>query len=101
MAIISVIWGRELSVGEYLAGGTLGVCFMALSKLSREIGMGDGILLVILGLMLGLRKLIGVLFLALLLCALTAGVLCLMGRAGRRSRLPFVPFLLLGFLITL
>lgn len=100
MAVISVIWGRELSVGEYLAGGALGACFIALSKISREIGMGDGILLVILGLMLGLRRLIGVLFLALVLCALMAAVLCLMGRAGKRSRLPFVPFLLIGFLIT-
>lgn len=101
MAIIFLIWGRELSVGEYLAGGTLGIIFIVLSMISTEIGMGDGVLLMILGLMIGIRRLISVLFVALILCAIMAAVLCLLGKAKRKSRLPFVPFLLGGFLMTI
>ncbi|MBP3543229.1 MAG: prepilin peptidase [Lachnospiraceae bacterium] len=101
LAIISLIWGRALPVGEYLAGGALGICFIALSVASKEIGMGDGVLLMILGLMLGIRRLISILFAALILCAAAAAVLCLLGKAKRTSRLPFVPFLLGGFWMTI
>ena len=101
LAIISLIWGRELSVGEYFAGGALGIIFIVLSMVSKEIGTGDGVLLVILGLMVGIRRLISILFVALILCAAVAAVLCLSGKATRKSRVPFVPFLLGGFLITI
>lgn len=101
LAIVFLVWGRVLPVGEYLTGGALGISFIALSMLSKEIGMGDGVVLMILGLMVGIRHLIGILFVALVLCATVAAVLCLLGKAKRKSRLPFVPFLLGGFLITI
>lgn len=100
-AIASVVCGGAPSAGEALAGGALGICVIGICVLSKEMGVGDGALLMILGLALGIRRQISILFIALVLCAAAAAALCLMGRVKRRSRLPFVPFLLLGYLMTL
>ena len=99
-AVIFLIWGRELSVGEYLAGGCLGVLFLLCGTVSENIGTGDGALIMLLGLLLGIQQLISVLFVSLFLCAAAAAVLCAAGKVKRGSRLPFVPFLLGGFCIT-
>lgn len=99
-AIIFLIWGRELSVGEYLAGGCLGILFLLCGTVSKNIGTGDGALIMLLGLLLGIRQLISVLFISLFLCAAAAAALCAAGKAKRGSRLPFVPFLLSGFCVT-
>lgn len=99
-AIIFLVWGREYSVGEYLAGGCLGVIFFLLGLVSENIGTGDGALIMQVGLMLGIRKLVSILFVSLMLCAAGAVVLCIAGKAKRESRLPFVPFLFGGFCVT-
>lgn len=99
-AVIFLIWGRELSVGEYLAGGCLGALFLLSGIVSKNMGTGDGVLIMLLGLLLGIRQLIGILFASLILCAAAALILCAAGKAKRGSRLPFVPFLLSGFCIT-
>lgn len=100
-AFISVIWGGGPSVGECLAGGALGVFFVIFGIVSREMGLGDGIVLLMLGLLAGIQGLISILFVALTVCAVTAAVLCILGKAGKRSRLPFVPFIFFGFLLYL
>lgn len=99
-AIIFLIWGRELSVGEYLAGGCLGVLFFLCGTVSENIGAGDGALIMLLGLLLGIQQLISILFVSLFLCSGAAAALYAAGKAKRGSRLPFVPFLFGGFCIT-
>ncbi len=100
-AAFYLIFVRELAAWEYLAAGCVGVLFFFLSLAGESIGMGDSALIMLLGFLFGVRRQVLYIFLAVLLCAVAAAVLMIMGKAGRKSRLPFVPFLLAAFCITL
>ena len=97
IAVIYLIAARELALWEYLAGGCVGVLFLFLSIGGEGIGIGDSILIMLLGMLLGVRRQISVLFIGVLLCAVTAAVLFAAGKVGKKSKLPFVPFLLAAY----
>ena len=76
-----------------LPGGVL----ISIGFLSRGgIGYGDGILALLIGPVFGLHVMAGGICLAFFLSALAGAGLMIARRAGRKTRLPFVPFLLLG-----
>ena len=75
-----------------------GAVLLGVSKLSREaLGMGDALLMLVLGIYLGLEAALDVLLLALFLAAVWAGILIVVGKKGRNYAFPFVPFLLIGY----
>lgn len=85
---------------EILWGFLPGAVLLAMGRLSREaVGYGDGSVVLVLGLYLSLWEILGMLAAASLLAALWAIGLLAAGRNGCR-RIPFLPFLLVGFLIT-
>lgn len=63
-----------------------------------EIGMGDGVLLAALGTVLDVEEFLTMLLLGLLGSSIWALVLLAVFRKGRKTEIPFVPFLLLGYL---
>ena len=100
-----------LSIGFFMAVGILyecvvqnknpdvfwgllpGAVLLGVSKLSREaLGMGDALLMLVLGIYLGLEAALDVLLLALFLAAVWAGILIVVGKKGRNYAFPFVPF---------
>lgn len=75
-----------------------GVFCLGLGRLTREkLGYGDGWLLLILGLFLGITKVISLLLGACLLVLLYALFLLLRRRLTRQESVPFLPFLLLAY----
>ena len=75
-----------------------GAVLLGVSKLSREaLGMGDALLMLVLGIYLGLEAALDVLLLALFLAAVWAGILIVVGKKGRNYAFPFVPFWLIGY----
>lgn len=98
-AALGLIFLRELPLWEYLAGGCAGIPFLYFSMVSDHMGAGDGALIMLLGLFLGVRHQMGVVLLAALICAAAAGLLCVLGKAKKESRLPFAPFLFSAFLM--
>lgn len=101
LAVFYLIAAREFAWWEYLTGACVGILIIFLGKTGDEIGMGDGVLITVLGVLLGVRQQIAVLLLAGILCALTAVVLLAAGKVGRKSKLPFVPFLFCSFCMLL
>lgn len=86
---------------QNLWGVLPGAGILALSlMLKGSIGKGDGYLLCISGLALGLKQNLSILFYALFLAGGTAAVLLGLGKVKRDTKLPFVPFLLGGFVLT-
>ncbi len=80
-------------LGGMCVGGVLMLCTLA----SREsIGLGDGLLLVVTGIYLGLWENLVLLFLAAAFCAATGLILVLMKKCTRKQTLPFAPFLLVS-----
>lgn len=87
----------ELS-GTVFLGIMIGFLLIFISLLSRgEIGIGDGILFIVTGLLFGIYENTVLLFLSLLFAALISGILLVSGRVGRKYSLPFAPFVFVGF----
>ncbi len=62
-------------------------------------GFADGLLMIAVCMVIRAERAILVFGLAFILAGLFAGVLMMMKRAGRKSRIPFIPFLTVGLLI--
>lgn len=81
-----------------LLGLIPGILLVAVSKATREaLGMGDALLMLVLGMYLGLWAAVEVLFAAMFLAAIWAGALLFVKKKGRDYEFPFVPFLLLAY----
>ena len=99
--LISSVFGN-LTLGyqsrsDFLIGGCIGCVFLGVGWLTKEeIGYGDGIGLVILGILKGWRGLIPIMFMAFLLSGIY-GVWKLIGlKESGDSTMPFFPFLLIA-----
>lgn len=62
----------------------------------EKVGYGDGLLLIVSGLVLGVYRCFLALGIGLVFSAAISLLLLLLRKAGRYSRIPFVPFLVLG-----
>lgn len=81
-------------IGSLLPGAGL----LIFARLSREaVGTGDAMVLLSLGMGYGADKILVMLFGALVVAATVSVILLLLKKAGRKSELPFLPFLFLGW----
>lgn len=79
-----------------------GLVCLGLGWLTKEgIGYGDGLMLLCLGCFLSLQQLLSVCLSALTLAGIAAMLLLLVFHKGRKTEIPFVPFLLAGYGISL
>jgi leader peptidase (prepilin peptidase)/N-methyltransferase len=96
--IVYGIWTGDISfmtVTALIPGG----CFLILSKVTREaVGYGDGIVILVMGIYMGLWTAVSSLMIALVLAALWAMVLTALFKKKRKDNFAFLPFLLLGYL---
>ena len=87
------------SPAEIFSGIIPGAFIIAVSFLSRgEVGAGDGLLLMAVGLLLGIESTISLLFTGALLCASVSAVGLSAKWLRRKDALPFVPFILCAYL---
>lgn len=100
--ICSIVYGLlvEMTVTQMLLGCIPGLVSLILSFVTKEkIGKGDGFLLLALGVGCGLEQTLALWGTALFIAAVISIVLLVMKKATRRTELPFVPFLLGGYVI--
>ena len=94
--VYSVRTGRTMT--DYLIPLGIGILILGGSVLTRgQVGMGDGWMLLALGCMLRMECYIQVACIGMLLAAAYSGVLMLVFRKNRKTEIPLVPFLLLGY----
>ncbi|MBR0165065.1 MAG: prepilin peptidase [Lachnospiraceae bacterium] len=85
---------RTGTIRGILAAMLPGAGLVLLSVLSRQsVGAGDGLLLAATGPVFGWRLALTGLMTAFFLSAIVSAVLLISGKAGRKTRIPFVPFL--------
>lgn len=88
----------EVAVQHAFWGITVGIFIVVLSVLTRGgIGIGDGIIFMICGLLFGLYENSILLFLSLVFSAVASGVLIITKHVGRKYTLPFAPFVFAGY----
>ena len=94
--VYSVRSGRTMT--DYLIPLGIGILILGGSVLTRgQVGMGDGWMLLALGCMLRMECYIQMVCIGMLLAAAYSGVLMLVFRKNRKTEIPLVPFLLLGY----
>ena len=107
-----VVWGftnlfylcvRGLIVGngeilvQALWGVLPGVICLFLAYVTREqIGYGDGWVMVLVGVVFGIKKTVIMVFTSMTILTCFSVVLLVAKKAGRKTSIPFIPFLLLG-----
>lgn len=107
-----IIWGfagiiwmfldSEFGWKAGLAGLIPGIFLAALGLLSRgAVGFGDGLLVMVTGLYLGIQAAAVGLFWGLILCAVWGMVMIFLHRGTKNTELPFAPFLLGGVLLNI
>jgi leader peptidase (prepilin peptidase) / N-methyltransferase len=105
LALLLDVSGRNPLVGDSLAGAVAvavvvpaGLYLLSIPFGAGAFGLGDVKLLIGVGLMTGLMRAIGGLLSGLLAAGLVLAVLLAVRRIGRRTYIPFGPFLIFGAL---
>lgn len=89
---------KEKDVYSLAGGMAMGIGLLLLSRVSGDgIGFGDGLVVFVCGIFIGFYKNLLLLMLGLLFTAIAGVLLLIWKKAGRKSRLPFVPFLTMAY----
>jgi leader peptidase (prepilin peptidase)/N-methyltransferase len=87
---------------ERIGGVAVGAVIIIISKATEgKIGLGDGFLLCVTGLGLGFWGNIELIGVALFFAAIVSIALLVFRLADRKKSIPFVPFMLLGYVVLL
>ena len=97
--IIFAIYCKDITLWYRLAGGALGILLFVVSTVTKEaIGYGDSWLILLLGVHLGIFRVLQLLFVASLLAVIFALFYLWVRKWNRGATLPFVPFLTIAYL---
>ncbi|SHJ43590.1 prepilin peptidase [Parasporobacterium paucivorans] len=93
---------RESDVSSRLLALLPGAGMILLGRFSRDaVGLGDGIVIMVLGLYMGVAATLAILMAGLFIAALVSLALIVFKKAGGKDRIAFVPCLFAGYLITI
>ena len=96
----SLAENRQVTLLEWGLSLLPGVLLLGLGWLSHwQIGIGDGVMILVIGLWLGLRETIAILLMGMFFCSIFCVVLVLLRKVGRKTEIPFIPFLWIACLI--
>ena len=99
LGIILHLLSPDISIFEMIEGMFSGAWVILLGCLTGgKIGIGDGIIFILTGLYLGAEKNLALMCLSFYLAGICGIFLLLFGCCKRDGRIPFVPFLFLGYL---
>lgn len=90
---------NTVSIYNRLGGLLLGLFLIAMTYITRgQIGIGDGLFIMVIGVCFGFGISSAMLIYGLLLSALISLCIILLRKGKRDTRIPFIPFLFLGYL---
>ena len=96
---IFAIYCKDITIWYRLAGGALGMMLFVVSTVTKEaIGYGDSWLILLLGVYLGIFRVLQLLFASSILAVLFAVFYLCVRKWNRKATLPFVPFLTIAYL---
>ena len=100
-SVVFMLLSDDVSVASSLIGLAEGVLLIALSFITDgQIGSGDGIILAATGLMLGWKDNLIMFFFSCLISAFVAVGLMGIKKADKKTKIPFIPFMVPGFFLS-
>lgn len=93
---------KDISYLNVVIGIIMGLLLIGISYITKEsIGKGDGMVVLVLGCIMGGSVAMQSTFWGALICMMMSVIGIILGRVKLKSRIPFVPFLFVGEIITL
>lgn len=97
IGIGSVLTSSPINWWQFL-GAIVGIGMILISVCTKQaIGLGDGLVLLVVGIFIGLWKTLMILFLAGILVAVVGIVMMVQKKGNLKTSLPFIPFLLAAY----
>ena len=90
-----------ISFSALLGAVGAGVLLVALAFLTGMVGYADGVVVIVIGLLADYRHVTAMLCMALLLASVYSAGLLIFKKAKRHTQIPFLPFLLAGWIFAL
>ncbi len=101
LSVILLVIDPQRNISGALLGLAEGIVIIVFSFISNEaIGFGDGAVLCATGLLLGWKDNLFLFFWACLFCAVFSVIALIFRKAGKKTKIPFVPFMVPALLIT-
>ena len=96
------LYSMEFDIIEILFGMGIGIRILLYGfLLGGGVGLADGMILIVSGIFLGFEKNLEVFVAGLFLVVITSLFLSVIKKKGRTYRIPFAPFLLVGYLFVM
>lgn len=98
IAMVILIFSSQYTWKNAVSGMSIGIFIIACSFLTKgQIGIGDGIISCFIGIGCGFFENLSILFCAFILTAIVSGILLIIKKVKKKTRIPFVPFLFIGY----
>lgn len=100
-AVWGIIWTiySKTDFFDFLICVGTGIIFVGTSILTEgAVGMGDGLLIMALGTAMCKEEFFSMLFIGMICSAVWSGIMLVIFRKKRHTEIPFVPFLMAGYL---
>ena len=99
---VSVLADGVGLIYSHVLGVLPGIGFICISLVSHgQMGMADAVLLALTGAFLGFGPSVCVIALSFLGIAIIAMLMLVLNKLGRKSTLPYIPFILFGYMVTM
>ena len=93
---------ENFGVMDALGGFSTGICAVGISVMCKgQIGRGDGLVIMAMGLMLGFRECLGAVCAASIIMASASVIVLILRKGNQNTRLPFIPALFVGYAVCL
>lgn len=100
LSVIHIVIYRDIPVKELMGGIGIGIMAVMVSVVfHKSIGLGDGITLLNLGILVGQTRLLEIMMVSLFFTMIW-GVFYMAKGKNRNKTIAFVPFILIGFVLT-
>ena len=101
-AVLTAVCRCGFALAEYvemIKGCVPGMILLLMAAATDKAGTADGLVLIFLGICMGGKSCLAVFMLSLVLISLFSAVLLMLRRAGRNTKLPYLPFLAAAWLL--
>ena len=100
VAIYLQFWHIHLSPASVIGGAALGLIFVGVTIVRMDaMGLGDGLVLMVVGIFLGFRESMEIIVIAVFLVAIYGIFLIIVKKKDRKTEIAFIPFIFISFLL--